>query len=165
MVICPVIRPTYAGCNFRVKRQLRPMALHPAQAQCIIPDMSQKSASSGRFAHRHFFREWRRYRNLTQSQLIARLQDWQAEGVPLTEASLSRLENGKQPYTQQTLEALAAVLDTEPASLLMRDPSHPEAIWSIWERASSGERDQIVRVADALVNFRHEAQDRTSTDN
>jgi hypothetical protein len=61
------------------------------------------------------------------------------------------LERGLRGYTQDMLEALAEALTTDPASLLMRDPSDPEAIWSIWDQAKPGERRRIVEVAKALI--------------
>jgi transcriptional regulator with XRE-family HTH domain len=92
---------------------------------------------------RTFIREWRQHRNKTLQQL--------AEAVGTTHASLSRLERGKQPYSQALLEALAEALQTDVASLLMRDPSDPEAIWSVWDQAKPGVRRQIVEIAKTLT--------------
>lgn len=44
--------------------------------------------------------------------------------MPQTGASLSRLENGKQHYSQRVLEALGAVYNTEPWELIGRSPSN-----------------------------------------
>ncbi len=107
----------------------------------------------------HFFRQWRLHRHLTQDQMVARLIEMSAPGVPKTAASLSRLENGKQPYSQPVLEAFADVLQTDAGSLLMRNPLDPEAMWSIWDHASQGQRDQITRVAEALVEYKAEPMD------
>jgi transcriptional regulator with XRE-family HTH domain len=96
--------------------------------------------------NRHFVRQWREHRGLSQDQLAARLE--------MSKASLSRIETLKQPYTQDFLEACAAALTTDPASLLMRDPTAQEAIWSIWEKAAPGERRQIEDVARVLVTGR-----------
>lgn len=90
-----------------------------------------------------FIREWRQFRQLTLEQLAARLE--------MTASHLSMLERGQRGYTQDTLEAIADALRTDVASLLMRDPSDPDAIWSIWDRAKPGERRQIVEVAKALI--------------
>lgn len=92
---------------------------------------------------RTYIRQWREFRGLTQEQLADRLET----SVP----SISRLESGTQPYTQDTLEALAEALSTDPASLLMRDPSNPEAIWSLWDRAKQGERQLIEELARSVV--------------
>jgi transcriptional regulator with XRE-family HTH domain len=92
---------------------------------------------------RTFFRQWREHRGLTQEQLADRLET--------SVASISRLESGTQPYTQDVLEALADALRTDPASLLMRNPADPEAIWSLWEQAKQGERALIEELARSVV--------------
>ena len=76
---------------------------------------------------RHFIREWRHHRGLTQQQLADRLDT--------TKANISRVETLKQGYTHDFLEACADVLNTTPGSLIMRDPSDEEGIWAIWESA------------------------------
>lgn len=90
-----------------------------------------------------FIRQWRNHRGYSLDQL--------AERVPMDKGNLSKIERGLLPYNQELLERLADALMTDPASLLMRDPTSPNAIWSIWERASPGVRLQIESVAEALV--------------
>lgn len=92
---------------------------------------------------RTFIRAWREYRNLTQDQL--------AERVGISKPQLSRIENGLQPYSQDLLEALAEHLQTDPASLLMRDPDDEDAIWSLWDSAKPGVRAQIAAIAKTLT--------------
>lgn len=96
---------------------------------------------------RTFVREWRKHRGLSQDALVARVRE---HLETFSKSTLSRIENSKQAYTQPVLEALADALATDPASLLMRNPSDDEAIWSIWEQASEGERNRISEVANAL---------------
>ncbi len=74
-----------------------------------------------------------------------------AERLDTSVASVSRIETGRQPYTQDYLEALASALQTDPASLLMRNPDDPEAIWSIWDNAKQGERKKILDMARSIV--------------
>lgn len=90
-----------------------------------------------------YLRQWREHRGLTLEQL--------AERVGTTHATLSRVERGMTPYSQPMLEALAEELTTDPASLLMRDPSDPEGIWSIWDNAEPGERSLIVDLARTVT--------------
>jgi transcriptional regulator with XRE-family HTH domain len=92
---------------------------------------------------RHFIREWRQHRGLTQEMLAERLET--------TKANISRVESLKQGYTQDFLEACAEALSTEPASLLTRDPTDPENVWSVWDQAKPGERRQIVAIAKTLI--------------
>lgn len=62
------------------------------------------------------------------------------------------LENGKRGYSQETLERIAYALQTDVASLIMRDPSKPGAMWSLWDQAKEAQRDQIEKYADFVVN-------------
>lgn len=64
---------------------------------------------------KHFIVEWRRFRKLTQRQLADRLDT--------TPATISRIEAGKLPYTQDVLESVAEVLGTTPGTLLTRKPA------------------------------------------
>lgn len=98
---------------------------------------------SERPRRRTFIKQWRLHRGLTQEQLAGRLD--------MSTAQLSRIEAGVQPYTQDVLESAAEALQTDPASLIMRDPEADDAIWSIWDHAKPGERRQIVEVAKALT--------------
>jgi transcriptional regulator with XRE-family HTH domain len=68
---------------------------------------------------RHFVREWRKFRGLTQEKL--------AEKLDTTKANISRIENLHQGYTQDFLEACAEVLKVEPAALLTQNPFGDEA--------------------------------------
>src|SRR5512139_1747541 len=96
-----------------------------------------------------FIRAWREFRNLTQEQLAGRLE--------MSKASLSRIETGNQAYTQDFLEACAAALRTDPASLLIRNPLDPEAPWSIWETLKPLENRQATEVIRAIKKAGEEA--------
>ena len=74
--------------------------------------------------------------------------------MSMTHATLSRIERGKLPYSQVLLEILARVYRTDRASLIMRDPSDPEGLWSIWEQLRPRERAQAVEVMKALHRTR-----------
>lgn len=92
---------------------------------------------------RTFIRQWRQARHLTLEQLAARLD--------MTASHLSMLERGERGYAQETLEKIADALQTDPASLLMRNPQDTDAIWSVWEQAKPGQRRQIVEIAKTLL--------------
>jgi transcriptional regulator with XRE-family HTH domain len=93
-----------------------------------------------------YIREWRTHRGLTLEQLAERLE--------MTASHLSMLERGQRGYTQETLEAIALALSTDAPSLIMRDPTDPDAIWSIWDQAKPGERRQITEIAKTLIRTR-----------
>lgn len=101
------------------------------------------SMSKVRRFRRTYIREWRKYRGLTLEKVADRLD--------MTPGHISMLERGQRGYTQETLEAVASALQTDVASLLMRDPTDPDAIWSIWDQAKPGQRRQIVEIAKTLV--------------
>jgi transcriptional regulator with XRE-family HTH domain len=63
----------------------------------------------------HFVRAWREHRGLTGQQL--------ADLLGTTKANISRIENLRQGYTQDFLEACAKVLRTTPAALIASDPN------------------------------------------
>lgn len=70
---------------------------------------------------RTFLKEWRKHRGLTLETA--------APEFDMSPAQLSRIENGKSPYTQDMLELAAAVYETDIASLLFRDPKNSDQLW------------------------------------
>lgn len=92
---------------------------------------------------RHFLRAWRKFRHKTLEQV--------AEHLHMSHSQLSRIERMDQPYNQELLEKLAELYMCDVVDLLIRDPSEPEAIWTIWEHAKPAERRQIRDVAEALT--------------
>lgn len=91
---------------------------------------------------KHFIREWRKHRGYTQAQL--------AERIGIAESYVSKIESGKRRYDQPFLEAAAEALNCDTADLIMRDPSDPEGIWSIWDQLKPAERNQVVEIAKTL---------------
>jgi transcriptional regulator with XRE-family HTH domain len=94
-----------------------------------------------------YIKQWRKHRNLTQVQLIDRLDTL---GVDISEGQLSRIENGRQEYRQDQLEAVAAALNCTPADLIIRDPTDPDGIWSVWEGLPQVERVRLVEMGKLL---------------
>ncbi len=90
-----------------------------------------------------FIKQWREHRQLSQDQL--------AERLFTSKASISRVENGSQAYTQDFLEACAEALQTDPASLLMRNPTDEDAVWSLWDQAQAGERQMIETIVRTVI--------------
>ena len=87
---------------------------------------------------RHFIKEWRKHRGLTQEQL--------AERIGWSPGAVSQLETGRASYTQPILEAIAEELRCSPGDLLMRDPTDHEAVWSIWDNLDQPAKNQAIRV-------------------
>lgn len=92
---------------------------------------------------RIYLREWRQYRNLTQDQL--------ADRIGISRVMVSKIERGLNPYHQAFLKAAAEALSCEPADLLVRDPSKPEAIWSVWENIPPLVRPQAIAILKTFM--------------
>jgi len=93
---------------------------------------------------RTFIKQWRIYRGYSQEKLGGMLDT--------SGSMISRIENGEAPYTQDVLESLAEALRTDVASLLMRDPTNPEAIWTLWDQAQQGQREMIEDIARTIIS-------------
>lgn len=95
---------------------------------------------------RHYLREWRKYRSLTQERL--------AERIDATPSTISQLENGLINYTQPTLEALADALNCEPGDLLSRDPNIEGAVIDLMRMlraASDADQGKALRVVREIL--------------
>jgi transcriptional regulator with XRE-family HTH domain len=90
-----------------------------------------------------YLKQWREHRGLSQQRL--------AERIDTSKGYISDLERGKRRYNQDMLEMLADALNCEPADLLMRDPSDPSGIWSVWDGIPKTERPKIVAVICAML--------------
>lgn len=90
-------------------------------------------------------RAWRKQRGLTLEQLGAR--------VEMSAGNLSRLERGLIPYDQRILEAVADALNTDTASLVMRNPpNHVEReLFEVIKGATPEKKIEITRVIKALI--------------
>lgn len=95
---------------------------------------------------RHFLREWREHREYTLEEA--------GEAVGISHAQLGRIERRLQPYNQKLLEALADLYATEPASLVMRNPKDPDAMWTLWDQARQAEREETVKFLEFRVKSR-----------
>lgn len=97
-----------------------------------------------------YIKEWRKYRGLSLRRLAQRLElDGPAE--TFSHASLGRIENGKQPYSQPILEALAAALNCSVVDLLSRNPYKEGEVIDLMSLIDDSNRDTAVRVLRALV--------------
>lgn len=111
--------------------------LHPAF-------MARKPYKKARDKHPgHWIREWREAKDLSQERL--------AERVGLSVPQVSKIENGKQGYRQDTLEQFAAAMGLEPADLL-RPPHAPKDELAAYVMGlSEKRRKRALRVLQALA--------------
>lgn len=88
---------------------------------------------------------------MSQEVLAARITETLGRSEDYSHASISRIETGKQAYTQPVLEAIAEALSCTPADLLMRNPLDRDAPWSIYETLRKADPDTRSRVMVAVV--------------
>lgn len=91
---------------------------------------------------RHFLREWRDFRKLTQEQAAERLE--------MDPSTLSRVERGQVPYSQGLLEAAAIAYSCEPWDLLNVDPNKEGEVVDLTrllKTATPEERAEIIGYA------------------
>ena len=100
--------------------------------------------------HHHFIREWRLSKNLSLRKLADRLVDDHFVSI-ISYASLSRIEKGEQPYSQETLEAIADALGTSAASLLIFDPRNDSGLLTIWDKIPVTDRAKALKILTAMV--------------
>ena len=98
-----------------------------------------------------YLKEWRKHRHLTQDQVIDCLVSLDDALLPQTAASLSRVENGKQIYTQRLLEALADIYACEPHELIGRNPAKEGQVIDLLARLSESQARQVRVMIEALV--------------
>jgi transcriptional regulator with XRE-family HTH domain len=96
---------------------------------------------------RHFFREWRDFRNLSQERA--------ADRIGIDRSHLSKIESGKSEYNQAFLEKAADAYLCDPADLLVRNPLDKSAAWTLYDaikKASPEKRASIIAVVETLLN-------------
>lgn len=119
--------------------------------------MARKKAPPGALLKRPlkppYIAEWREYRNkMTQATLAARVED--LLGMSFSESTLSRIEQGKSPYNQRQLEAMAEALQCQPADLLNRNPllqDAPRSLEDHLKKATPEKQREILRVVGAML--------------
>jgi transcriptional regulator with XRE-family HTH domain len=142
----------YTGCNTAASLNLHPVAFNVLGAGATLCYMERK--------RQNYIKEWRKKAGLTQKELVDRLVilagDHQPDDptlrIPTTEASLSRIENGKQNFSIGTLEAIATALDVEEAGwLLDRNPSKAGELVNFWDHKLNAEQQvQALAVLEAM---------------
>lgn len=114
--------------------------MHNLSMTKVTPNFKQERPT-------YYFKQWRKYRGLTQEML--------AERVGVTPSTISQIEKGKQGFTNSTLEAFAYALSCEPGEILMRDPLKPDSVWSIQDqlqKATLEQRSQISNFIEYVLN-------------
>lgn len=98
-----------------------------------------------------YFKEWRKFRELTQEQVIGRLVDLDDPELPTTAASLSRVENKKQSFNPRLIAALASVYDVEEDHLLGRNPFKEGKVLDFLTALSQSEQERAIAIYKAAT--------------
>jgi transcriptional regulator with XRE-family HTH domain len=103
---------------------------------------------------RTYIKEWRQKRGLSLRRLAERLEDTPGGDLMLSHTSIGRIEKGQQPYSQPTLEAIAAALGVPAYMLLEVNPEKDGDVIDITLRLNKAPpqlRDQAISVINALL--------------
>lgn len=125
------------GRNLMTSENLRGELWRQSDGVTIIRRMEQEPLGPT------FIREWRKHRQ--------RSQEWLADAIGITTASLSRIENGKQPYNQRQLEMIAEALHCTPGDLISSGPSE-NSIVALWSRVSAEKREQARQILETFTD-------------
>lgn len=90
---------------------------------------------------RHFIKEWRDYRGLTQEQV--------ADRIGVSPTTFGRIEGNKIPYNQDFLELAADALRCEPWDLLHRDPGKVGDVVDLMRHLDEAKRQE----AEAYIRY------------
>ena len=101
---------------------------------------------------RTYIRAWREKRGYTLDDMVGRLE---VLGLKITGASLSRIERGIQPYSQDVIEAIADAMNLTVADLTENDPDVPEAeVFDLVRHLNERELRQAGSVLKAMFGER-----------
>lgn len=95
---------------------------------------------------RHFLKEWREFRGMSQRQL--------AEQIDTAHVSIGRYERYETPPDLEILGRIARALNTDVPSILARDPTETGGVWETWEKLSEGERRMLVEAIRGISRGR-----------
>lgn len=142
---------SYMPCNTSASLNLHPVAFFRADARGILAYMERR--------YSNYIREWRKKSGLSQRELVSRLIELGGERppddpelrIPTTEASLSRIENGKQNFNMATLHALADALGAdEPGWLLTRNPLKEGEVVPLFDHLTPEQIERARAVLSAM---------------
>jgi transcriptional regulator with XRE-family HTH domain len=135
----------YIECNAFVKHLVALDATtEPLNRVSIVPMAKNVQGQ-------HFIRQWREKRGISLRKLAAQL-EVELNGDPLVSyASLSRIENGKQPFSEPVLNAIADALRVTRSMLLERNPQKEGHVLDILNKMSPADRERAIRMLELMA--------------
>lgn len=135
----------YMERNSPVKPFVAPRATKAARNHATVASMAKNEQGQ------HFIRQWRQKRGISLRKLAERLET-EPGGEPLVSyASLSRIENGDQPFSEPVLNAIAEALNVPRVMLLEMDPRKEGHIVDLLNKMDRRTRDQAVKMLELLA--------------
>lgn len=100
---------------------------------------------------RTFIREWRKKRGLSLQQLADRLEVEPGGDLLVSYSSLSRIETGKQPYSQPVIESIARALDVSVPMLLEAHPEREGEIVDLFRLMPPERQEEAIKILRVLA--------------
>ena len=97
-----------------------------------------------------YIREWRERRGLSLRRLADRI-EMDGPDDTLSHASIGRIENGQQPYSQPIMEALAHALDVSVVDLIGTDPTKEGEVVDLMRLIDDKNRDLAIRLLRSIT--------------
>lgn len=89
-----------------------------------------------------YFKEWRRWKRLTQQELADRMET--------TKQTVSRIETGKRDWSKGYLEAFAHVISCSLSAPIMRPPGKPDAN-ELLRDATPRQKELVIKIIENVV--------------
>lgn len=99
----------------------------------------------------HYIKEWREYRKISLRDLANRLEVSDGGDLLLSHASISRIEKGEQPFTEETLNALAFALDVDRIDLLSKNPHKDGEVIDLMRKLNETDKTRIIDMMRLLI--------------
>lgn len=71
-----------------------------------------------------------------------------AERIGMSHQNLGKIERGQVPYNETLLMILQDIYRTDRGSLIMRDPTRQDPLWSIYDQLAPPERVRLAKVVE-----------------
>lgn len=114
---------------------------------CVTHDPHMPKSKQNRLNRDHvFLREWRKFRKLTQEQV--------ADRTGIDQSTVQRIEAGKLPYNEETLQRFAHAFGCDVADLFTINPLKPDPPKLVYDRLRAAPKElqqRALAVIEALL--------------
>ena len=162
-----VRHPDCEGGQFVHEENMRSMHIpsqehHAWEPLKVWPGPSHNMRMAQKPHPKHFLREWRKHHGLSIDALIDRIkanvedrvlaegEEGDMKRLGLSQPNISRIERGDIPYNQTILELIAEVYGVDAASLIIRDPTDPDGLWTIYDQIPAPQKPVALRVLEGF---------------